>query len=199
MPRVEQQLKALLEEAHFEDDNTSPASQDGQQGAISPAAAAAAAAMAQYASSTQAALDTQCAPLLQDVVLQRSRLQGLVLLFDSHYQALYSGSGEIDEREFLTTDFGALASPRAARGGGGSGAGAAASGGVQASAAHLLAARPPLAPGAAAAGRKLAIGLQSPLPLMHLGPLGAATPISATMGAVSWLRNLTRELPAEVS
>ena len=45
------------------------------------------------------------------------------------------------------------------------------------------------------AGRKLALGLQSPLPIMHLGPPGPATPVTQTMGSVSWLRTLTKDLP----
>jgi hypothetical protein len=46
------------------------------------------------------------------------------------------------------------------------------------------------------AGRKLALGLQSPLPIMHLGPPGPATPVTQTMGSVSWLRALTKDLPS---
>lgn len=93
--------------------------------------------------------------------------------------------GEIDEREFLTTDFGALASPRTMPGSQPAG----------------LFAKPSLAqgasyvaPGSQGVGRKLAIGLQSPLPIMHLGPAPPATPVTQTMGSVSWLRNLAKDL-----
>lgn len=168
--------------------------------------------------------------------------------------------GEIDERDFLLTDFGGLASPRAlpgaaihmpagrpvkAEAANGSchaaaptaAAGAAAAAGApsadvsmaadtdreQLSPLAALAAaatsqqrqqhaqhpqqhpqhhvqKPPLGPGGLARKGGLVLqGLQSPLPMMNLGPPGPATPISQAMGSVSWLRSLARGLPLEPS
>jgi hypothetical protein len=127
--------------------------------------------------------------------------------------------GEIDERDFLLHDFGALASPRTLPGAADAAAGSAASGpgtlsSLAQAAFHAAAAaassggahhpagqKPPLAPGAgnaaaagAAARRPLSIGLQSPLPLMQLGQPGPATPISQAMGSVAWLKGAVKEL-----
>jgi len=179
--------------------------------------------------------------------------------------------GEIDEREFLLTDFGALASPRALPGAsilmpgaaavgsgagdsrtaptkeqpsvsgssmhvqesdGAAGAAAAHSGAVHAQQLSPLAAlaaaaassqqqqqqqqqqrqahhqqqqqqhgqKPPLMPGGLARKAGLVLqGLQSPLPMMNLGPPGPATPISQAMGSVSWLRGLVRGLQVDPS
>jgi hypothetical protein len=63
--------------------------------------------------------------------------------------------------------------------------------------------KPPLVPGSLqarrAAGDFVLQGLQSPLPMMGLGPPGPQTPISQAMGSVSWLRNLAQGLTAEPS
>ncbi|KAI8472814.1 MAG: hypothetical protein J3K34DRAFT_502383 [Monoraphidium minutum] len=144
----------------------------------------------------------------------RRQLSDLVLFLDSSYQAEYDRAGEIDEREFLTTDFGALASPRAALGGtlgcapagmaGGGGGAAAANGGAAAAYAYAppggapQLAKPPLAPGGGLR-RPISLGLQSPLPIMHLGPPAPATPITQAMGSVTWLRGVTKDCAAEPS
>jgi hypothetical protein len=54
--------------------------------------------------------------------------------------------------------------------------------------------KPPLVPGGMH-GRKAGLmlqGLQSPLPMMALGPAGPTTPISQAMGSVAWLRGLVK-------
>jgi hypothetical protein len=160
--------------------------------------------------------------------------------------------GEIDEREFLLTDFGALASPRTMPGAvihmpatalgstagpdshtvqlrplsesvnGSSHAAAARSADTAADRGHLqqqlsplaaLAAaatseqqpqhvqKPPLGPNMARskAGGLVLQGLQSPLPMMGLGPPVPATPISQAMGSVAWLRGLTRGISEQPS
>jgi hypothetical protein len=158
--------------------------------------------------------------------------------------------GEIDEREFLLTDFGALASPRmlpgasiympatvlgslagarsvpvkAEHANGTSHAAVAAAGAdstsdgpsamsvelpqhlspLAALAAAAAAApriqKPPLVPGSLnRRGGLILQGLQSPLPMMNLGPPGPQTPITQAMGSVSWLRGLARGLTVEPS
>lgn len=170
--------------------------------------------------------------------------------------------GEIDEREFLLTDFGGLASPRTLPGaaihmpgsavaGSADARSAAAAAAVKAEAAngdahastaaaaaggsggpttmsnehpqqHVLSPlaalaagmsstqqhqqqqrqKPPLVPGSMQsrrAGDFVLQGLQSPLPMMGLGPPGPQTPISQAMGSVSWLRSLAQGLTAEPS
>jgi hypothetical protein len=179
-----------------------------------------------------------------------------LLLLTAFFSAMVQG--EIDEREFLLTDFGALASPRtlpgasihmpatalgslpdarslpvkAEHGNGTShSAGAAASAGAdrtsrgpsamsvelpqQLSPLAALAAaasaqqpqqqqqriqKPPLVPGGLNRRGGLVLqGLQSPLPMMNLGPPGPQTPITQAMGSVSWLRGLARGLTVEPS
>jgi retinoblastoma-like protein 1 len=164
------------------------------------------------------------------MLAERRQLSDLVLYLDGSYQAEYERSGEIDEREFLTTDFGALASPRMMLGAGGASAAAAAGGGggatpvqqhappggagagatpvsaehgggvpmAAATAAAAMLAKPPLAP-PPGLRRPLALGLQSPLPIMHLGPPAPATPITQAMGSVMWLHGVTRAAGAEPS
>jgi hypothetical protein len=60
--------------------------------------------------------------------------------------------------------------------------------------------KPPLVPASFNRRGGLVLqGLQSPLPVMHLGPPGPATPISQAMGSVSWLRSLAQGMPLEPS
>jgi hypothetical protein len=61
--------------------------------------------------------------------------------------------------------------------------------------------KPPLGPGMAKskAGGLVLQGLQSPLPMMGLGPPVPATPISQAMGSVAWLRGLTRGVSEQPS
>lgn len=167
----------------------------------------------------EAQLSAVCTLHAPGMLSERRQLSDLVLYLDSSYQAEYERAGEIDEREFLTTDFGALASPRTMLGGAAApapGAGAAAgatpagtpsshAGGfavpspaMASGAAQGLMAKPPLAP-SAGLRRPLALGLQSPLPIMHLGPPAPATPITQAMGSVSWLRGVTKDCGADPS
>ncbi|KIY99778.1 hypothetical protein MNEG_8180, partial [Monoraphidium neglectum] len=195
MPTVEARFRALLEAGKFP---------------WLPADLAAA--------STPHPLERQLAPVCAlhapGMLSERRQLSDLVLYLDGSYQAEYERAGEIDEREFLTTDFGALASPRGMIGGAGpvaagggatpSGAhangfptpGSAAAAGGGGGGPHMLA-KPPLAP--PSARRPLSLGLQSPLPIMHLGPPAPATPITQAMGSVAWLRGLTADAAPEPS
>lgn len=60
--------------------------------------------------------------------------------------------------------------------------------------------KPPLVPASFNRRGGLVLqGLQSPLPVMHLGPPGPATPISQAMGSVSWLRSLAQGMTLEPS
>ena len=173
MPRVEQAFAQLVA---------------GSSASQAPAAGDAA--------SQAPALDLGCARCWQGLLADKAQLQGLVLAADQRYQQAYEQAGEIDERDLLTADLASLASPKAA---------------LPAAMAGLS--KPPLVPssgGAAAAatasavlagsaGRKLGLGLQSPLPLMQLGQAGLATPITTAMSAVAWLRQQTAGMSAEPS
>ncbi|KAF8058436.1 RBR2 [Scenedesmus sp. PABB004] len=181
-----------------------------------------------------AAVDTCCGLYLEGLTTNAEQLGELVLALDGAYGSWYRAQGEIDEREFLLNDYGALASPRTrpttataapaqaaalpaaaapssgsgGGSGGGSGAGSGSGAGGGGGAAALAAAgalaglaaggagngaKPPLAPGGAARRPIAVAGLQSPLPLMHLGPPHPATPISQAMGSVAWLRGLGKD------
>ncbi len=219
MPTVEQHLRTLLQAGQF---SWLPA--EGATDAPSP----------------HPLLAPACALRVPGMLSERRQLSELVLYLDSSYQAEYERAGEIDEREFLTTDFGALASPRAMLGASAAAAAAAGSGGsvaapphatpssagfaggggstpgsaAAAAAAHAAAnglspvpaglaaagmtAKPPLAP-PPGLRRPLALGLQSPLPIMHLGPPAPATPITQAMGSVAWLHGVTKDAAAEPS
>jgi hypothetical protein len=199
MPTVDQHLRSLLQAGQFP---WLPADLGAAPAAALP-------------------LHAQLAPVTvlraPGVLADRRQLSDLVLYLDGSYQAEYEESGEIDEREFLTTDFGALASPRMMLGAGGAGAGAAptqqhaaapASAGSTPvpeyghapapAAAAVMLAKPPLAP-LPGVRRPLALGLQSPLPIMHLGPPAPATPITQAMGSVTWLHSVTKDAAAEPS
>lgn len=135
------------------------------------------------------------------------RMNKVVAALEKEYEQHYSrGNSELDERDFLTTDFAKFASPRfspgqmhfamnklrggALRSGGLLGPGAHTTAPLQSPVSHLpmhsLLGLPP--------------GLHSPLPMMHLGSGGGApaTPVSEVMGAAAWLRGLTSGLSAEV-
>lgn len=83
----------------------------------------------------------------------KTQLNDLVLSLDESYQKFYMQQGEIDERDFLLNDFGALASPRALPGAALPAAGAAAAlATMPGAAAGLGAAAAAAAPASAAAG-----------------------------------------------
>lgn len=144
-----------------------------------------------------ARLATVCSLHAPGMLSERRQLSDLVLFLDSSYQSEFERAGEIDEREFLTTDFGALASPRAMLGAPPQPAAAVPSP-APAHANGAPGAKPPLAP-PGALRRPLSLGLQSPLPIMHLGPPAPATPITQAMGSVAWLRGVTKDAAPEPS
>lgn len=132
------------------------------------------------------------------------RMNRVVAALEREYEQHYSrGATELDEREFLSTDFTKFASPRFSPGHMHSTMAKLRSGSMP------LRSGGPLGPGLHTATpahpgpqqlHLVPLGLHSPLPMMHLnaGPGVPGTPISEAMGASAWLRGVTSNMVAEV-
>ncbi|PNH01487.1 Retinoblastoma-related protein, partial [Tetrabaena socialis] len=154
-------------------------------------------------------LDLIANPMLDGLVTDNDRMNRAVAALEREYEQHYSGGGhELDERDFLYTDFTKFASPRF-------------SPGQTHSAMSMLGAGPmPLRPGGLLGPGahttaplhapvihqlpmyvKMGVppGMHSPLPMMHLGAAAGlpGTPVSEAMGASAWIRGITSSLGAE--
>mmetsp|Transcript_9001 Transcript_9001/g.19330 ORF Transcript_9001/g.19330 Transcript_9001/m.19330 type:complete len:1231 (-) Transcript_9001:1802-5494(-) len=145
------------------------------------------------------------------LVTDVDRMNRCIAAFEREYGAIYSKQGEIDERDFLFTDYARLASPSVSPGS------------TYQAAMKKLQKLAPVKPGmqlgpgsfftspAASAQQQqqqpklqqaailTSLGLQSPLPMMSLGHGPASTPVSETMAAAAWLRSVLASSPAEPS
>ncbi|KAG2492649.1 hypothetical protein HYH03_009065 [Edaphochlamys debaryana] len=179
--------------------------------AVAAARAKAAEAGNSDAAGLGAGLDLVAAPVLEGLVSDPERMQLAVAALEREYEQHYTrGGSELDERDFLGTDFTKFASPRFSPGAMHSalvkmrgGPMPLRPGGLLGPGAHTTApSHPPLShPGLHHAHGGMAPGLTSPLPMMHLGagPGQPGTPVSEVMGASAWLRGITASLPAEPS
>jgi retinoblastoma-like protein 1 len=161
------------------------------------------------------------APVLSGLVSDTERMGRVSSALEREYEAASGRAGfELDERDFLVTDFSKFASPRFSPGamhtalnklrGGPVGVGGLAglSGMLPGGPLLGMGALPVplrgsglLGPGAhtTTPGLGLGPGLLSPLPLMGLmGPGQPGTPVTELLGSSAWLRATTASLAAEV-
>ncbi|PNW81668.1 hypothetical protein CHLRE_06g255450v5 [Chlamydomonas reinhardtii] len=150
-------------------------------------------------------VDLVASPVLEGLVTDTDRMNRVVAALEREYEQHYSrGATELDEREFLSTDFTKFASPRFSPGHMHSTMAKLRSGSMP------LRSGGPLGPGLHTATpahpgpqqlHLVPLGLHSPLPMMHLnaGPGVPGTPISEAMGASAWLRGVTSNMVAEPS
>ncbi|KAG2429306.1 hypothetical protein HXX76_011074 [Chlamydomonas incerta] len=152
-------------------------------------------------------IDLIASPVLEGLVTNMERMNRAVAALEREYEQHYSrGATELDEREFLSTDFTKFASPRLSPGH------------MHSTMAKLRSEPMPLRSGGLLSpGLHTTIPahpgpqqmqlmgpapwLHSPLPMMHLnaGPGLQGTPISEAMGASAWLRGVTSSMAAEPS
>nr|BAN18536.1 retinoblastoma-like protein [Eudorina sp. 2006-703-Eu-15]BAN18537.1 retinoblastoma-like protein [Eudorina sp. 2006-703-Eu-15] len=162
----------------------------------------------QAAGPTFSALDLVSRSSLEGLVTDADRMQRALAALETEYEQHFNrGDSELDEREFLQTDFTKFASPRLSPAH------------LQTAMAKVRAGPMPLrqgallGPGAHTTAPspsspqylqfKMAPspGFHSPLPMLHLGvDLGQPnTPVSEVMGASAWLRGVTASLQTEPS
>nr|BAN18540.1 retinoblastoma-like protein [Pleodorina starrii]BAN18541.1 retinoblastoma-like protein [Pleodorina starrii] len=150
-------------------------------------------------------LDLVANPVLEGLVTDADRMQRALAALEAEYEQHYTlGGTELDERQFLHTDFTKFASPRFS------------SGHLHAAMTKLRAGPMPLrqggllGPGAHTTASNtssphphitmsLSTGMYSPLPMLHLGMDSGQpnTPVSEVMGASAWLRSVTANLAPE--
>nr|BAN18534.1 retinoblastoma-like protein [Yamagishiella unicocca]BAN18535.1 retinoblastoma-like protein [Yamagishiella unicocca] len=158
-----------------------------------------------------AGLDLVANPILEGLVTDSDRMNRAVAALEVEYEQHYvRGTSELDERDFLSTDFTKFASPRFSPGQMHSvmtklrgGPMPLRPGDLLGPGAHTTApSHPPTSHHMSMHIRMdIAPGLHSPLPMMHLGA-GAGqpgTPVSEVMGASAWLRGVTANLAPEPS
>ncbi|GFR43170.1 hypothetical protein Agub_g4220 [Astrephomene gubernaculifera] len=153
-----------------------------------------------------AGLDLVSSPVLKGLVTDHERMNRVVAALEQEYDQHYSRGGhELDEREFLSTDFTKFASPRFSPGQMHSvmskfrgGPMPLRPGSLLGPGAHMTA---PAHTSSHPLHMMMPPGLHSPLPMMHLGvgPGQPGTPVSEAMGASAWLRGVTSSLAAEPS
>nr|BCL66114.1 retinoblastoma-like protein [Volvox africanus] len=145
-------------------------------------------------------------PVLEGLVTDADRMQRAFSALDAAYEQHYTQGGtELDEREFLYTDFTKFASPRFSPGH------------MHAAVSKLRAGPSPLRQGAllgpgahttaptsvclTSVQATVPAGLHSPIPMLNLGiTVGhPSTPVSEILNACAWLRSVTSNLAVEPS
>lgn len=148
-------------------------------------------------------------PVFEGLMTDIERMNCVVAALEREYEAHYTrASLELDERDFLSTDFSKFASPRCSPGAmhsafsklRNSPGGMVRSGGMLGPGAHMAAPSQPLQQLPLGGMLVGLAGLHSPLPIMNLtaaagGP--PSTPLTELLGAAAWLRGITSNLAAE--
>nr|BAN18542.1 retinoblastoma-like protein [Volvox africanus] len=152
-------------------------------------------------------LDLMSSPVLEGLVTDADRMQRAITALEAEYERHYKhGGSELDEREFLFTDFTKFASPRfsprhmhSAITKLQSGPTPLRQGALLGPGAHITASS--VSPHLINFTMPIPAGTHSPLPMLNLAmDVGQpTTPVSEVMSASAWLRALTANLATEPS